>query len=281
MKYLWIVLGLLVLGVAALLVLRQMFFANGISKFGRLFASTAQKADGGDPNALRFEIMLERATRRNVDGHSTAEHNSITVSATDGRKRRQELPGTEIRVNDVALRYGVRVGNYYDRYPGFTLADERDVLVQGDQLYSFTFRGTNAVVEPLAEVRTPPPLGLEQLQVPVNHPRTRDLEIAFKGLQSPVELILFKTYGFTDEMGNHGFISGSANDPEAWRKTLQGSGRVTVPAAYFQAPPGRTVAALDMEFRSIATGKVHPPFSAGSQIQVLRKLEFHVELTER
>lgn len=281
MRYLWILLGLLVLGVAALLVLRQMFFASASSKMGRLFSLTSKPADGGDPDALRFEIMLERITRRNVDGDSTAEHNSITVTATDGRKRRQELPGTEIRVNDVALRYGVGVGNYYDRYPHFKLADERDVWVQGGQLYSFTFRGTNAVVEPLAEIHTPPPLGLEQLQVPVTHPRTRDLEIAFKGLQSPVELVLFKTYGFTDEMGNHGFISGSANDPEAWRKTLQGSGRVSVPATYFRAPPGRSVAALDMEFRSTATGKVHPPFSEGSQIQALRKLEFHVELTDR
>lgn len=261
-----------ILGVLALVVLLVRSWGSGAEK------PAPATAAGVDADATRYEIVLKSETRRYAPDSAPSELNSVSVTPRDGRGRKKDIPGVEIRVDGVPLRYVVGTGNYYDRHPHFRLRDDRDVPLRGGQAYAFTIRLPGGEEQPLAVVRMPSPLAITQIQVPARASSRAPLPIRYSDFGSPVELVVVRTLGFVDEHGNAGFESGSPNQPEALRRTLTGSGVYEVPVSFFHAPPGRKVASVGLAFTARATGTFRLAQAAGSSAEAIRRIELEVEV---
>jgi hypothetical protein len=259
---------LLILGFR--LVRQIMFHKKGFNLFSNVLSSAGP---------VRFRIHLESFTQRSLGNGDPYERNSISITAVDQQNREKETPDTEIRVNDVPLRYSVGRGNYYDRHPHFELSNERDLTLAPDRTYAFTVQNEGRPAQPLAEIRTPPPFDLEQLDVPKSLSKGQPLEIRYSNLKSAVELVAYKTLATKDERGDETFVCGSKNQPEAFRKTLKGSGQFAFPSDYLLAPTGQRVASVGMEFTLQSTGSVAARDFSGSEITAVRRIELVVDVT--
>src|SRR5262245_6146393 len=237
------------------------------------------------PNSLgnvRVLIDIEERTERQPEGRDPYEFKHVKAVLTDAKGLALELPDVKVLMNGEPLRFVVGTGNYYDRHPRYTLTDEKLSTMRPDTEYAFAVTWKDGATHNVGSVRTPKPLALSQISVPEMHRAGNALEIAWRDLAEPCDLIAYHGYEYPDEHGNMVQASGSVNADDVLRQTMgRGAGRMTVPASYFASDGKKRVASFGAEITCAAEARIAKPFHSDSRIRAVRTLTYRTELPAR
>jgi hypothetical protein len=192
-----------------------------------------------------------------------------------------------VLVNEVPMRLSVGSGNYYDRYPRYTLDKQSRLSLKADTTYRFALRWPEGTRYEAASVHTPGPLSMAPFHVPRTHPRARDLPIVWRKIDEPADLIVYRqSVLIQDSKGNQGFAVGTAQEKDALHRRLgrglfrSHSGNLLVPASFFTDSQGRRVSTVGVEVIARAEGSVSKSFLKQSYVRAVRKLEWGTDLIE-
>jgi hypothetical protein len=260
-------------------VLLSMSIASSIlSFFGCRFSTTELPGTVGD---VRVTIDIEQRTERQPEGRDPYEFTHVNVVLADGKGAAIEKPDVKVLMNGEPLAFRVGTGNYYDRHPRYMLPDEELGKVRPDTEYAFSVIWIDGSTIDAGRIRTPKPLALTQISVPETHRAGAPLDIVWRDVAEPCELVAYHGFEFPDEHGNMVQQSGSVNTDDVLRQTIgsgKSSGRMQVPASYFAAEGKRRVASFGAEITCAAETPVGKPFAAGSRIRAVRTLTYRTDI---
>jgi hypothetical protein len=233
---------------------------------------------------VRVLIDIEQRSERQPDGREPYEFNHLNAVLTDGKGTALELPDVKVLMNGDPLTFVVGRGNYYDRHPRYTLPDDQKERLRADTDYRFSVVWTDRATHNAGTVRTPKPLVLSQITVPELHRAGREMEVAWRNLAEACDLIAFHGFEYPDAHGNLVQESGSVNADDVLRQTIgpggsrSPTGRMAVPASYFETSGKRRVASFGVEVKRALETPVAATFAPGSRISVVRTLLFRTEI---
>jgi hypothetical protein len=110
------------------------------------------------------------------------------------------------------------------------------------------------------------------------------MEIAWRDLAEPCDLAAFHGFEYPDAHGNLVQESGSVNADDVLRHTIgpggsrSPTGRMTVPASYFETSGKRRVASFGVEVTRASETPIAATFARGSRIRAVRTLTFRTEI---
>lgn len=230
---------------------------------------------------VRVLVDLEHRTERQPDGRDAYEFNRVNVVLTNDEGTALELPEVAVLMNGEPLTFVVGRGNYYDRHPRYTLAQDAKQQMREDAAYTFAVRWSDQTLHPAGSARTPKTLTLSQISLPEIHAAGRPLEIRWRHLAETCELAAYRGFEYPDVNGNLVREVGSVNGDDVLRKTIgPGNGSMTVPTSYFATQGNRRVASFGVEITRAAETSIAKAFAAGSRIAVARTLALRTEITK-
>lgn len=239
------------------------------------------------PADVKLEIELEHSTERRPDSAADFEIKRIEAVLRDRKNKAIENTRVALLVNEVPLRLSVGTGNYYDRYPRYTLDAGGRLSLKADTTYRFALRWADGTRYEAASIRTPGPLSMAQFTVPRTHPRDRSLSLLWRKINEPAELTVYRqSVGMHDHAGNAGFEAGTSREKDALRCRLgrglfrSRTGSLVVPASFFTDSRGRRVSTVGVEVSARTEGSVSGPFLPQSFVRAVRKLAWGAELIE-
>lgn len=236
----------------------------------------------GRPFPWRVEALLEQVQEKNPDFETT----EFKVVLRDAKGKEVETPEVRLERDGVSLDDAVAGGSYYDRHPRYRLSEGSGVRCAPDTTHELVARRGDEAPQPIARIRTPKSIGLENLRVPAAHPRGHALEVGWAGLAQPAEILVYRTFAFTDEHGNHGFVEGGPHGDDAIRRRIGSrglalpDGRTTIPASYFDAVEGKAVASVRLELTAEGETRFLCPVLESSVVRAVRRIALSVDVAE-
>jgi hypothetical protein len=239
--------------------------------------STTELPETAD--AIRVTIDIEQRTERQPGGRDPYEVNHVNVVLADGTGAAIEKPDVRVMMNGEPLEFRVGQGNYYDRHPRYTLPRAQEDTLRPDTEYRFAVTLPDGQQLEAGTVRTPKPLALDEITVPEVHQAGRALEITWRALAQPIELVAYHGFEYPDEAGNLVQESGSVNADDVLRRTVgPAAGTYSVPASYFAASGRKRVASFGVEVSRAMEVPLGSGFAKGSRIRAVRTATFRTEL---
>ncbi|MBL9140039.1 MAG: hypothetical protein JNK85_29470 [Verrucomicrobiales bacterium] len=208
----------------------------------------------------------------------------MTVVLRDAKGRELETPGIGFAFDGTPLAYAVGAGNYYDRHPYYRLDGDANLRIAADRDHLLAMTCSNTPPEVMARVRTPAALSASNFQVPVRHPRHRDLVVTWTGLGQPAEVLIYRTMEKKDGLGNVTIEAGGPYAEDAIRHRIGGDassrdrGQWTIPSTYFSGSADKVVTSITLEISAANQGEFLKPVHGGSAITAFQMLTLGVEL---
>jgi hypothetical protein len=275
--------ALVAVGLVALLAVAYLLLARlGLLRGAGASGTSTPIPRTGRPFAFQVEVLLEQITERNPD----FETSGLKVVLRDAKGKEVETPDVRLELDGVALTYAVAGGNYYDRHPYYRLREDSGFRFEAGTAYELAARRGDDPVLPLARFTTPKPMGPENFRIPATHPRGGALEVFWKGLSQPVDLLVTRTLTFTDEHGNHGFREGGPYGDDVLRRRVGArglplpDGSTTIPASYFSVAGGEAVASIRLEFTAAGEARFLCRVLESSSVVAVRRVTLPVEIAE-
>jgi len=248
-------------------------------------APATRENDFSSVDDMVIEATVVQGTeRQGAEGEGfVADH--VRVALQDREGRMLERDDLQVEMNDTTLGTRNAHGHYYERHPFYRL-DDASALLDADSVCRFSIVRPDGTHHLAGVVRTPKAMRGAQFHFPETVARGAPLAITWTDLAEAAELVIFRSFAFTDDTGNTVIESGSPTDPFALRRTIgpgvfrRASGRFDVPASFLQDLNGRRVCALGVEVSVMHTGETRAPFSRRSVIQAIRRLVFHADLVD-
>lgn len=230
-----------------------------------------------------LELHVEHITDRR-DG-APFEINRIIAVVRDKKGAAIENEGLRVYVNKLPMRFHVWSGNYYDRHPSYRLEEQDNFAVKPDTSYEVELGWPDGKRHRVAQVSSPGALAAKQFDVPRQHPRSRDLVITWKDVETAAELVAQWTPVPLSDNGEIGEDGKPLVDEQRREKLGRGwfrsrSGRLTVPASAFATRDGRRPTEVAITIRAENQGQLEGIKATKSQVSAVRLITFHVELTE-
>jgi hypothetical protein len=236
----------------------------------------------GSLHDVVVSIDIEQRTERQPGDRDPYEFTHVTAVLADRTGAAIEKPDVQVTMNGKPLAFVVGTGNYYDRHPRYTLPKDETGALQPNTAYEFAIIWIDGTTHLAGQVRTPAALTLSQVTVPDTHRSGTPLEIGWRNVTEPYELVAFHGFEYPDAAGNLVQESGSVNAGDVVRKAIgapaSASGRLTVPASYFAPDGTKRVASFGVEITRAAETPVPGPFASGSRIRATRTVAFRAEV---
>jgi len=185
---------------------------------------------------------------------------------------------TKLFANEAEMHYSVGIGNYYDKYPGYSIKFEdkkipKDTLSFSVQLKDFSKHTIGYVcIRQLV-----PMINDGNLSKEIEHDKSKPLVINWGN--SADSLVLYRNYyGLVDSVKT---FSGGPNDPSSLLQPWYPNKSITVPVNYFKAD-STIVYGLYLSWIKSVKGKITNPSIYGAikakcevnQAVTLEKIEF-------
>lgn len=231
---------------------------------------------------LQVEITLEDITERGTDS-APYSRQSIQAVLRHARGKAIERDDVRIEVNGEPLEFRVSSGNYYDRHPYYRLRDDTRIKLMPGGEYRFALILPDGARQDLGSVRMPAALDLGQFEFARVRATMNPVTIAWRELEQPATLTLFRSDVRHDADGTKVHEAGSVHDPAALRRSIgptwfrRGSGRWVLPADFLINTPERTLAALGAEVRIAHPGRISPQFARTSFVRAERRVTLQMD----
>lgn len=249
-------------------------------------APATRENDCSSVEDMTIDAVVEQSTERLGAGGEGFASNHVRVALQDREGRVLERDDLGVEMNDTVLSTRNNHEHFYERHPFYRLDDASAHLVPNLECRFAIVRpdGTN---HPAGVVRTPKAITPAHFEFPAVISRRAPVSIAWTDLPESAELVIFRSYAFTDLAGNPVIENGSRSDAQALRRTIgpgvfrRASGRLDIPASYLANPPdGRHVCSLGVEITVTHHGEIFAPFSRHSVIRAIRRLTLHADVVD-
>lgn len=248
-------------------------------------APATRENDFSSVDDMVIEATVVQGTERLGAGGEGFAADHVRVGLQDREGRMLEREDLQVEMNDTTLTTRNAHGHYYERHPFYRL-DDASALLGADSGCRFSIVRPDGTHHLAGVVRTPKAMRAAQFHFPETIVRGAPVVITWTNLAEAAELVIYRSFAFTDQAGNTVIENGSATDPFALRRTIgpgvfrRASGRFDVPGTFLAPHQGRRVCALGVEVSVTHTGEPRDPFSRRSVIRATRRLVFHADLAD-
>ncbi len=262
--------------------LRSLLFA--MSLLSMLGCSPTSKEIPASLAELRVKIAVEDHTVLTGDSN----HARTSIRAVLGKVGGGDIerPDVKIEVNGVAMKFHVGRGNYYDRYPSYSLDEDPKVPVAPATDYRFVLVLPDGARHEIGTVRTPAALFSTQIDFPKKRPASGAVTIGWRDVAEPTTLVLYRSEMRRESEGTIVVEGSGMNDPAAPRRTIgpgwfrSRSDKWAIPEKLLASDASRTLLSVGAEFLVVSEGKVSATFSNLSTLRAERKLVLDMEFAK-
>ncbi|MFN8549105.1 MAG: hypothetical protein U0527_14335 [Candidatus Eisenbacteria bacterium] len=232
---------------------------------------------------LGVAVEVEQRTERSGYGRSDFEYTRVTATLKNKKGVAIESDQVTIRFDGEPLTSKVQTGNYGEHHPWHELDVARHPI-EADREYLVEVVWTDGTVHRLGRLRTPKRLGVEQFDLPDSIGPGASLALTWRDLAEPIDLWAYRTWTYTDSLGNHVIEAGSANDPEAIKKSIgpgifrAANGSLPLPAAFLAPREGRRVVAVGFDLVARRSAGTSREFAKSSTLEAVRQVVLRTDV---
>lgn len=236
-----------------------------------------------DLSELGVAVEVEQLTERGGYGRADFELTRVTASLRNKKGVAIESDRVIIHFDGEPMNSKVQTGNYGEHHPWHELDVSRHPI-ESDHEYRVEVTWTDGTRHRLGSLRTPKRLGVDQFDLPDSIGAGAPLALAWRNLAEPVDLWAYRTWTYEDSLGNHVIEAGSANDPEAIKKTIgpgifrAANGTLPLPAPYLAPREGRRVVGVGFDLVARKSGSTSREFAKSSSMEAVRRVVLRTDV---